>query len=98
MTYETISYELDSGVAKIVLNRPDRLNAFTAAMYDEMLDLLNRIAHDEAARAVLITGAGRAFSAGQDLLDEGGARARQAGDEVVAGSHVGAPDGRAVRQ
>ena len=54
-------------VATITLNRPDRLNAFNEAMHAQLAHALDRIELDRAIRAVLLTGAGRAFCAGQDL-------------------------------
>jgi 2-(1,2-epoxy-1,2-dihydrophenyl)acetyl-CoA isomerase len=70
MTYQTIQFALDDGVAKITLNRPDRLNAFIPEMHRELKDALARAAQD--ARAVLLTGAGRGFCAGQDLSQRRG--------------------------
>ena len=67
MTYETILYEVADGVATITLNRPSKLNAFNDAMIGETLDALNAAARDDAARSIVLTGAGRAFSSGQDL-------------------------------
>ncbi|WP_309663060.1 2-(1,2-epoxy-1,2-dihydrophenyl)acetyl-CoA isomerase PaaG [Sphingomonas sp.] len=66
MAYETIDFKLDGAVARITLNRPDRLNSFTAQMHGELRDVLNSIGD---ARVVVLTGAGRAFCAGQDLND-----------------------------
>ncbi|MBA2338006.1 MAG: enoyl-CoA hydratase/isomerase family protein, partial [Acidimicrobiia bacterium] len=59
----------DGGVATITLNRPDRLNAFTADMLTDLGTTLERLASDDAVRCLLITGAGRGFCAGQDLAD-----------------------------
>jgi 2-(1,2-epoxy-1,2-dihydrophenyl)acetyl-CoA isomerase len=56
-------------VRKLTLNRPAALNSFTAAMHAELLPALNAAADDSSVRAVLITGAGRGFCAGQDLAD-----------------------------
>ena len=56
-------------VRQITLNRPQALNSFTAAMHGELLQALNDVAADETVRAVVITGAGRGFCAGQDLTD-----------------------------
>lgn len=64
-TYETILYE-PGPVARITLNRPDRLNSFTASMHEELRDALASLGD---ARAVVLTGAGRGFCAGQDLND-----------------------------
>lgn len=69
MTYETIRSERAKGVARITLHRPDRLNSFTAAMHGELAGALADAATDGAVRAVLLTGAGRSFCAGQDLAD-----------------------------
>jgi 2-(1,2-epoxy-1,2-dihydrophenyl)acetyl-CoA isomerase len=65
----TILYEAAGGVATLALNRPDKLNAFNEAMHGELARALDRIEADPAVRAVLLTGAGRAFCAGQDLGD-----------------------------
>lgn len=67
MSYSTLILEVADGAYRLTLNRPDRLNAFTAQMHDEMRDVLTRIEADPAARVLLITGAGRGFCAGQDL-------------------------------
>jgi 2-(1,2-epoxy-1,2-dihydrophenyl)acetyl-CoA isomerase len=53
----------------VTLNRPDRLNSFTAAMHEELRDALARVKADTTARVLLLTGAGRGFCAGQDLSD-----------------------------
>jgi 2-(1,2-epoxy-1,2-dihydrophenyl)acetyl-CoA isomerase len=67
MSYETILYEVSDGVATVTLNRPDVLNALTEKMLTELGDALRKVERDAAAKAVLLTGAGRAFCAGQDL-------------------------------
>ncbi|MDP1027608.1 2-(1,2-epoxy-1,2-dihydrophenyl)acetyl-CoA isomerase PaaG [Sphingomonas sp. KR1UV-12] len=64
-----ILVERANGVARVTLNRPERLNSFTAAMHGELAAALDRIAEDGEVRAVLLTGAGRGFCAGQDLSD-----------------------------
>jgi 2-(1,2-epoxy-1,2-dihydrophenyl)acetyl-CoA isomerase len=66
MEYETIEFKLDDAIARITLNRPDRLNSFTAHMHEELRDALDRA---REARVVILTGAGRGFCAGQDLND-----------------------------
>jgi enoyl-CoA hydratase/carnithine racemase len=65
--YRAIRYEVDGGVATITLERPDRLNAFTTRMALELLDALDRVDADPDVRALVVTGAGRAFCAGADL-------------------------------
>ena len=69
MTYESILHESAAGIARLTLNRPDRLNSFTAKMHEELRDALGRVRADTSARVLLLTGAGRGFCAGQDLSD-----------------------------
>ncbi len=64
--FETIIFERDGPIARITLNRPDRLNSFTRAMHAELRDALGSLGD---ARVVVLTGAGRGFCAGQDLND-----------------------------
>lgn len=64
--YATIRYAVDGALARLTLDRPDVLNAITREMSEELLDALERM-RDPQVRAVLLTGAGRAFSAGADL-------------------------------
>ncbi len=72
MDYEQIRYGVDAGILTITLNRPERLNAFTARMMHELLDAFARADADDAVRAVIVTGAGRGFCAGADLGSGGG--------------------------
>ncbi|HKX58502.1 MAG TPA: enoyl-CoA hydratase-related protein, partial [Steroidobacteraceae bacterium] len=78
MTYESILYASADGIARLTLNRPDRLNSLNAAMHAELRDALKRVTAD-GSRVLVLTGAGRGFCAGQDLGDRqvtgGGARA-----------------------
>jgi enoyl-CoA hydratase/carnithine racemase len=67
----TILYEISDGIATITLNRPDRMNAFTTEMRDDLIDAFNKTDADDAVRAVIITGAGKAFCAGADLSEGG---------------------------
>ncbi|HEX2227226.1 MAG TPA: enoyl-CoA hydratase-related protein [Candidatus Binatia bacterium] len=67
MSYETILYEKQHGLATIILNRPQSLNAFVPQMNQEVLHALKDGERDEDVRCLMITGAGRAFCAGQDL-------------------------------
>jgi 2-(1,2-epoxy-1,2-dihydrophenyl)acetyl-CoA isomerase len=69
MKYEYIDYVLDKGVARLTLNRPEKLNSLTAAMLLEVGSALDAAASDTAARVLILTGAGRGFCAGQDLGD-----------------------------
>ena len=68
MSYQTILFELDAGVARLTLNRPERLNSFNTEMHGEVRAALARVRAD-GARVLVLTGAGRAFCAGQDLND-----------------------------
>ena len=78
MTYESILYASAAGIARLTLNRPERLNSLNTAMHAELRDALSRVAVD-GSRVLVLTGAGRGFCAGQDLGDRqvtgGGARA-----------------------
>ena len=68
MAFETILFEANGGVARLTLNRPDRLNSFTVQMHEEAARALDQVEHSEA-RVLVLTGAGRGFCAGQDLND-----------------------------
>jgi len=81
MAYETIDFKADGAVARITLNRPDRLNSFTARMHGELREVLGNLGD---ARVVVLTGAGRGFCAGQDLND----RAVAPGEAVDLGETV----------
>jgi len=77
-SFETIRYELDAGVLTITLNRPEVLNSLNDTMAAELIAAWKQAARDDQVRAVIVTGAGRAFCAGQDLKaisDEAGSRA-----------------------
>ena len=80
MSYQTIDFDLADGVAKLTLNRPDRLNSFTAQMHEEVAAALDIAAADQSARVLVLTGAGRGFCAGQDLADRAVAPGEQAVD------------------
>lgn len=69
MSYKNIEFNIDKCVAVLKLNRPDALNSFTAEMHGEVREVLEQAAADKAVRAVLLTGNGRGFCAGQDLND-----------------------------
>ena len=67
MSYSQILYDVEDGVLTITMNRPEKLNAFTGTMMTEMIDAFDRSDADDSIRAVIVTGAGRAFCAGADL-------------------------------
>ncbi|MGH7516349.1 MAG: 2-(1,2-epoxy-1,2-dihydrophenyl)acetyl-CoA isomerase PaaG [Gemmatimonadales bacterium] len=93
MTYRFILFEIDQGVARITLNRPDVLNSIHTAMSGELQDALARTEREREIRAVLLTGAGRGFCAGQDLdevrpgaaVDDFAAHARKVYTPLVRG-------------
>lgn len=67
MSYQDILYDVEDGILTVTLNRPDKLNAFTSLMLEEIIDAVDRADADDAVRAVIFTGAGRGFCAGADL-------------------------------
>lgn len=69
MNFENIQFDVTDGIARLTLNRPDKLNSFTGQMHAELRTALDRVQSDHAIRVLVLTGAGRAFSAGQDLAD-----------------------------
>jgi len=85
MDYETIRTEVEDGVLTLTLDRPDRLNAFTPTMKDELIAAFDQADADDDVRAVIVTGAGRGFCAGADLQAGGETfdyRARGVEDET----------------
>jgi len=83
MNYQTILYETHAGVARITLNRPERMNSITQIMHEELRSAIATVASD-GSRVLVITGAGRGFCAGQDLND----RAVAPGQAVDLGESV----------
>ena len=69
MSYEAIRYETDGPILTVTLNRPDKLNAYTAQMGAELADAIQRADADDDVRAVILTGEGRGFCAGADMMD-----------------------------
>lgn len=84
MTYEHILFTLAEGVARLTLNRPDRLNSFNDAMHAEVRDALACVRADATARVLVLTGSGRGFCAGQDLSDRAVAPGQSANDLGVS--------------
>jgi 2-(1,2-epoxy-1,2-dihydrophenyl)acetyl-CoA isomerase len=72
MNYENILFDTQNGIARITLNRPEKLNSFTSAMHIELQDAIAHINADKSLRVLVLTGAGRGFCAGQDLADVAG--------------------------
>jgi 2-(1,2-epoxy-1,2-dihydrophenyl)acetyl-CoA isomerase len=79
MAFQTILFDVQDGVARLTLNRPDRLNAMTWQMIDEFLEAIETCRTDDRIRVLVFTGAGRAFSAGDDIVGGMGDR-RQGGN------------------
>lgn len=69
MNFETITFTVDAGVARLTLNRPDKLNSFNSEMHAELRVALDHIQDNKNIRVLVLSGAGRAFCAGQDLAD-----------------------------
>jgi len=87
--YREIRFAVDAGVATITLHRPDKLNAYTTGMGDEVVAAFARCRADDAVRAVILTGAGRAFCAGVDLEH---LEAHLAGADASKGPKLGEED------
>jgi 2-(1,2-epoxy-1,2-dihydrophenyl)acetyl-CoA isomerase len=69
MTGDTVLFESVGGIAKVTLNRPDKLNSFNVEMHEELREVLNGVEAGEGFRVLVLTGAGRGFCVGQDLAD-----------------------------
>lgn len=80
MSYETLLYDVNDGVATITLNRPDTYNAFISTTYTELGKAFRDIERDNTIRAVVLTGSGKAFSSGQDLNEMAGGDLGSIGD------------------
>jgi len=90
MEYQHILFDVDaSGVALIVINRPEKLNALSAAMFGELDDAFGRVAGEERIRAAILTGAGdKAFVAGADVREVAGHSALEAREFALRGQRV----------
>jgi 2-(1,2-epoxy-1,2-dihydrophenyl)acetyl-CoA isomerase len=69
MANSTVLFNVEEGIATLTLNRPEKLNALNEVMAVELLDVFNRVKEDESIKAVVLTGAGRAFCAGADIKE-----------------------------
>ena len=83
MELQDTSLDISDGIATVTLNRPDKLNAFTGRMMNEMIDIFDRTDADDDVKAVIITGAGRGFCAGADL-SSGGDTFSRGGSDVMS--------------
>ncbi|HEX4240950.1 MAG TPA: 2-(1,2-epoxy-1,2-dihydrophenyl)acetyl-CoA isomerase PaaG [Steroidobacteraceae bacterium] len=86
MAYATILFSVDAGIARLTLNRPDKLNSFNTQMHEEVREVLGALP-DHGARVLVLAGAGRGFCAGQDL-----------GDRVVAPGGEGVDLGQSIEK
>lgn len=84
MAYEDIRFELDEGVATITLHRPEAMNSFSGRMGEELADAYRRCDGDDDVRAVVLTGAGRAFCAGADMTQGADTFAKQDASDFSA--------------
>ena len=86
MSFETLDYAVEDGIAVATFSRPDRMNTFNAQVMKDMIALFDRTDADDAVKAVIVTGSGRAFCAGADLGRGGDTfdhTKRDASDEIV---------------
>jgi enoyl-CoA hydratase/carnithine racemase len=101
MTYETLRYEIADRILTLTLNRPERMNAFTGRMADELIDAFDKADADDEIKVVIVTGAGRAFCAGSDL-EKGGDTWSKHGDyiakQAATDRYVGDGGGRVTRR
>lgn len=88
MAYETLLYEHDGPILTVTLNRPDKLNAYTATMGLELEDAFRRADADDAVRVIIVTGAGRGFCAGADISAGAGAFDSKAEGSVAFGGNA----------
>ncbi len=93
MGYNTILYDVEDGILTLTLNRPEALNAFNRDMLAEMLDAFDRADADDDVKAIIVTGAGRAFCAGADLSSGGDTFDADARDDREGGLQ---PDGGGI--
>ncbi len=93
MSYKTILYDVEDGILTLTLNRPEILNAFNRDMLQEMVDAFDRADADDNVRAIIVTGAGRAFCAGADLSSGGNTFNADGRDDRESGLQ---PDGGGI--
>ena len=82
MSYETILYSVENGIATLTLNRPDVFNAFNEQLSEDVNDALKKTAKDKTIRVLIITGAGKAFCSGQDLKSISGNKNRSLSESL----------------
>lgn len=84
MAFQTILFEIQNAIARLTLNRPEKLNSFNVEMHEEVRAAVDQVEKDAGVRVLVLTGAGRGFCAGQDLSD----RAVAPGEAVDLGASV----------
>ena len=87
-------YEIERGVATVILHRPDKMNALTSTMQKELVEIFGAADRDDSVRAVVVTGAGKSFCAGADLSSGGSAfdrRVQEGRDHEGGGDAGGGP-------
>jgi enoyl-CoA hydratase/carnithine racemase len=94
--FQQLEYSVDDRVATITLNRPDKLNAFTSRMVHEMLAALDAADADGDVRAVIVTGAGRAFCAGADMSEGAATFAKTSGADISTDNPLRGRDGGGI--
>jgi enoyl-CoA hydratase/carnithine racemase len=101
MNYEQLRYEVEGRILTITLNRPDRMNAFTGRMCDELIAAFDSADSDDNIKVVIVTGAGRAFCAGADLERGGetwGKHSEHLAAQAASERYVGDGGGRVTRR
>ena len=89
MAYTTLLFDVAGGIARVTVNRPDKLNALNATVFTELADAIGRIASDDAIRGVIVTGAGaKAFVAGADIGEIGGQGALDGKARALRGQRI----------
>lgn len=101
MDYETLRYDVDGRILTLTLHRPERMNAFTGRMCNELIDAFDRADADDAIKVVIVTGAGRAFCAGADLERGGetwGKHSEHLASQAESERYLGDGGGRVTRR
>lgn len=101
MNYETLRYEVEGRILTLTLNRPDRMNAFTGRMCDELIAAFDQADADDNVKVVIVTGAGRAFCAGADLERGGetwGKHSEYLAEQAATKKYVGDGGGQVTRR
>jgi enoyl-CoA hydratase/carnithine racemase len=94
MSYDHIKYELDGPILTVTLNRPEKLNAYTAIMGRELEDAFIRADEDDSVRVIIVTGAGRGFCAGADISGGANAFDTKSGNTAMFGAPASSSEGR----